>query len=73
MRGQAADHNPAAFLLNLGQAGDGADIDEIRRLRQPQFHHRDKTVTAGEQLGIVAELREHRERILDGGGAVIFE
>ena len=58
---------------NAFELGDGGEIDQICRRGQPQLHHRDKAVTAGERAAVVAQLSEQRHRILDGGRTVIGE
>ena len=52
---------------------DAADVHERRRAREAQVEHRHETLPAGQHRRLVAELREHRDRLLDGLGGVVGE
>ena len=41
-------------------SGDAADVDQHLGHRQPQLHHRQQRVAAGQQLGVLAVLGEQR-------------
>src|SRR5207244_3345340 len=51
--GHRADREHVAVLLDPREPGDLAQVDQVLGLRQPQLHHRDQAVAAGEQLGVV--------------------
>ena len=53
----------AAFFADALELGDPAQVDQVAGLCEAQLHHRQQTVSAGQQLGIVAELREQAERV----------
>ncbi len=68
MSGHGADGNLVAVLANVRQVLDATDIDEQCRLRQPQLHRRDKTVTAGEYLRVIW-IRASSVTLRRGSGA----
>jgi hypothetical protein len=40
------------------QGGDRVDVDQPGRAQQPERHHRHQALPTGDQLGVVAVLRE---------------
>ncbi len=54
-------------------SGNPAEVDQVTRLGEAHLHHRQQAVAAGEQLRLVAELREQAERVGDGLRRVILE
>ena len=50
MHGRGADLDLAVLLVDTGQARNARDVDERRRLAEPQLHQRHEAVPAGEQL-----------------------
>ena len=50
-------------MRDAGQLGQPADVDEHRRGGQPQLHHRQQRVAAGQQLGVVAVLGQQVQRV----------
>src|SRR5712671_4121012 len=73
MPGERADVNLRALDTDLVQALDAVDVDQRSRLRQAQAHERDQAVPAREHLGVLAEIVEQLCRLLDRGGACVFE
>ena len=57
------------LCLDVVEPLDAVDVDERRRLREPQAHQRDQAVAAGQHLGVLAVLVQQLRRLLDGGGA----
>jgi acyl-CoA reductase-like NAD-dependent aldehyde dehydrogenase len=52
--------NPEGVAVgrHAAQIAQGAKVDHMRRLRQPELHHRQQAMTARQQLGVVAILTE---------------
>ena len=48
-----------------------ADVDEERRLREPELHERQERVPAREELRVVAP--EELEGFVDGAGTLVVE
>ena len=62
----------AALLGDRVQPGHPPDVHDVRRRRQPQLEHRQQTLSARHDLGVV-ELAKQRERLLQAAGCVIVE
>src|SRR5436853_588903 len=62
-----------AFFANVSQVTNAPDVDQDRRLCQPQLHRRDETVTAGQYLGVVGVLLEQRERFVERRRLMVIE
>ena len=71
--GEPADAQAVAVAGDVAQLGDAGDVDERRRPDEPEVHHRHEALAAGEQLGVLAQLAEPLERVLDGVDAVVLE
>ena len=52
---------------------DARDVDERRRPREAEVHHRHEALAAGEHLGVLAQLAEPLERVLERVDAVVVE
>ena len=59
--------------LDLAQIDKLAQIDQQRRLRQPERQHRDEALAACEQLGIAVARGKQRHRLGQRGRTCIFE
>ncbi len=70
--GERADAHARSRALDAGELLDAADVDQVGGLRQPQLHHRQQAVAAGEELGVLLRAQEV-ERLSDARGAVIVE
>ena len=71
--GHGADDEGAALLLDAGQPGHLAKVDEVRGPGEPELHRRQQAVAAGQQLGVVLVLAQQIERFLDRAGGVVVE
>lgn len=60
-------------MIDRAQFGDAADVDEMVEPGQPQREHRDEALPTCEHLGIVAELGQQADRVVDRGRRVIVE
>ncbi len=49
------------------------DVDQEFRIREPQLHHREKTVSAGDDAGIFSVPVEQLDGVLHSGCARVFE
>ena len=58
---------------DAGQLVQPADVDQQLGLGQPQLHHRQQRVAAGQQLGVVAVLGQQRQRVLGRLGGDVLE
>ena len=73
LRRHRADDDVVAFLADPLEVGDAAEVDEIGGAREPQLHHRDEAVAAGEHAALLAEAGEQADRVIDGRRAMIGE
>src|SRR5947209_9918351 len=73
MRRQRADPQLVTVLLDVVELLDPVDVDERRGLRQAEPHERNQAVAAGKHLGVLAKLAEQLRRLVDRGGARVFE
>src|ERR1043166_4962002 len=72
MRGRGADPDPAPLLGDAAELRQLADVHQLRGLGQPEAHHRQERVPAGEQLAPVAR-GEGVERVPHRLGAHVVE
>ena len=71
-----ARHRADADRVTFEVAFEGADaiqIDQVRGVRETQFHHRQQAVSAGKQLRFSAMGRQERQCRIDRSRGVIFE
>ena len=68
LRGHRADHDVVALAADALQPVDAVEVDEVLGRREPQLHHRDQAVAAGERPRLVAELGEQLDRVGDVPG-----
>jgi hypothetical protein len=54
-------------------AGEAVDVDQVSGGRQPQLHHRQQRVAAGQDPGFGAELAQQVQRVVDAGGALVLK
>ena len=73
MAREGADVHLAVLLADVVEVLKIVDVDEVLWRREPELHHRQETVTAGDQPGLGPEPLQQRERVVDGGRALIFE
>ena len=61
--GQRADPDLAALLADVGELGEVVDVDQVLGAGEPQLHHRQQAVAAGDDPRLGAEpLRATRSR-----------
>src|SRR5271165_2076701 len=65
MPDESADENFVFARLNTIQGGDSIDVDEDRRLHQPEVHHRHQTLAARYDFGFATGLCENLYSVLD--------
>ena len=63
----------AVALVDAVQVRNAADVDQHLRLAQAQLHQRHEAVAAGDELAALAGRRQLRQRIVERGGARVFE
>ena len=73
LRRHGADDDVVPVAAGAFELGNAGEIDQIRRRGEPQLHHRDEAVPAGERAAIVAELGEQADRFLDGFRAMVVK
>jgi len=73
VRRRRADHQLVTIDPDAGQVGQPADVDEHRGSGQPQLHHRQQRVAAGQQLRVVAEALEQFQGVRRRVGGDIVE
>ena len=65
------DRQLLARVAHVRELVDPADVDEQRRLREPELHERQERVTAREELRVIAP--EELEGFVDGAGTLVVE
>ena len=63
----------AVLEVDEAQLFDRVDVDQRRRLRQPQAHERDQAVPSRQHLGVLAVLLQQGDRLLDRAGPGVLE
>src|SRR5580692_1863391 len=73
-RWNAAWRTHAALDREAIETGDRIDVDEMRRPRHAERHHRDEALTAGEDAAVLrTEFSEVRQRVIDRLRRVVDE
>ena len=62
-----------AVLLHPGALGQRIDVDQQRRLRQPEIHCRNKALAAGKEPPLVAMFGLELQGLLKGAGGDVPE
>ena len=70
---EGADHDVRPGIGDAAQARDTADVDQRAGVREPQFHHRQQRVAAGQHAGILAVGLQKPDRVGDAVGALVVE
>ena len=74
MRRQRTDLEPTIVLgLQVLQVGYPGYVNEGGGTNQPEVHHRNQTLTAGQQLGLVAQLAQLIDGVLHRGRPTVLE
>ena len=69
-----ADDELAAFDRQPVERLDAVDVDEMRRLGEPERHGGHQALAAGEHAAVLRrQFGEHRHRLVDGFRRVIAE
>ena len=68
-----ADLDHPLVLADVGEVGEVVDVDQVRGLGEPQLHHRQQAVAAGDDPRLRAEPLERRDRALDAGRTFVLE
>jgi hypothetical protein len=71
--GHRADPHRLGVGADVGQLRQPVDVDQVRRRGQAHVQQRHQALPARQDLAVVAGVVEDRERLLDGGGAVVLE
>jgi hypothetical protein len=69
----AADAHEAAVLLDVLEAGDAADVDEMLEGAEAQLQHRQQAHAAGENFRLLAVAREQADRFIERTRTVVVE
>ena len=70
---QCAHAQVPVGVVDVVETGDAVDVDEHLGEREPELHHRDEALPAGEHLRFVAELGEQRNSLVRAAGSVVLE
>jgi len=70
---QRANAQFLIFATQKIQLGDAVDVEELRRAREAEVHHRRQALAAGEDLALLAVRGEQIEQRLDRRERVILE
>ncbi len=70
---QRTDPDPPVVDRHGVEAVDEVDVDEVGWRGQAHVEHGDEALPAREDLAVVADLTEHRDRLVDGAGSVVHE
>jgi hypothetical protein len=70
---ERADPDLVALLAYVRELVQVVDVDEVLGIRQPQLHHRQQAVAAGDDACLRPEPLERLEGALDAGRAFVSE
>jgi hypothetical protein len=73
MSGQRTDAEHVGLLGDVPHLRDVVDVDQPLGPGQPQLHHRQQAVPAGDDAGLGAMAFEQFEHVPDAGGADVVE
>jgi len=71
--GEGADGDVVAVVAEVGELRDPGRVDEHRGRRQPQLHEREQRHAAGEDLRLVAVLRQRADDLVGRAGPDVVE
>ena len=72
--GQRADPDPVRLDGDVAQLGvQVVDVDQVLHVGQPQLHHRQQAVPAGDQPGRAAQPVQQPDRLIDAAGSLVLE
>src|SRR5829696_1713089 len=70
---QRPDPHLAALLPDVGELGEVVDVDQVLRVRQPELHHRQQAVTAGDDSRLRTEPLERLDGAVNAGRTLVLE
>jgi hypothetical protein len=71
--GHGADAQGIGLPLDAFELGDGGNVDEVFGSREPQLHHRDQALAAGQHARAIGMLGKQPSGFGNGLGAMIGE
>jgi len=71
--GERPDPQRVPIAAQVVEPADPADVDQMGGPGQPEVHHRDQALPAGDDLRLVAELGQQSDRSRHVSRAVISE
>ncbi len=63
--GHGADHDVAAVSVHALEIADAPEIDQMSGGREPQFHHWNETVAAGQRARLLAKIGKQGDGFRD--------
>lgn len=73
MTNGGADSDAIGTKSDLGKLPEPTNVDDVGRGAKPQGHHRQQTLTTGQDLGVVAKLSEQGHRLAQRPWTVVLE
>ena len=73
MYGRGPDLDDTLLLPNTGKVRDLPDVDQDRRLAQPELHQRDEAVPTSQELSVAIGRPEPRDRVIERRGTLVLE
>ena len=70
---EGSDRDVCAAVAHVGELGESADVDELRRPRDPELERRDERLAAGEELRVSPAFGDQLDRVVDTLGDVVVE
>src|SRR5207248_9429523 len=55
-------HDALPIFGDAGEPGNLAQVDDVLRLDEPELHHRDEALAPGDDLRVVVEASQQRDR-----------
>src|SRR5688500_3562065 len=71
--GERADADLAVLLADVGELREIVDVDQVLGVGEPQLHHRQQAVAAGDDPRLGTEPLERRDRALDARRTFVLE
>ena len=71
--GHRPDGDGRAVETDVGQVGQVVDVDQHLGPGEPQLHHRQQAVAAGDEPGLRSVAFQQGERVVNGAGTLVVE
>ena len=71
--GERAHPDLVALPADVGELGEIVDVDQVLGVREPQLHHRQEAVPAGNHARLGAQPLQRRDSAVEARGALILE